>query len=152
MSLISKALLPLLFFASLHLLEARAARSTYAMPISYTSRSAQPSASQPALPTDPFGAQLLALLDDASDIASERVWQEIPKLIARQWASFSQYQSPLSTMGMISRAAETVLKIRLASRKGGGEEEARRLEEFQALMAAVWGSGADDGEEVDGAQ
>jgi len=92
---------------------------------------------------DPFGVALLTLLDDASDVASERVWQEIPKLIARQWSSFTQYQSPLSTMGMISRAAETVLKIRLASRRGGGEEEARRLEEFQGLMAEIWGMGGD---------
>jgi len=89
----------------------------------------------------------LTLLDDAQDIASERVWQEIPRLIARQWGSFTQYQSPLSTMGMIRGAAETVLKIRLASRRGGGEEEARRLEEFQALMADIWGSGEEDGVE-----
>ena len=98
----------------------------------------------PALSPDPFGSALLTLLDDAADIASERVWQEIPKLIARQWSAFSQYQSPLSTMGMISRAAETVLKIRLASRRGGGEEEARRLSEFQALMADIWGGGETD--------
>lgn len=92
-------------------------------------------------PTDPFGDALLTLLDAERDVASEAVWQQIPRLIARQWASFTQHQSPLSTMGMISRAAETVLKIRLASRKGGGEEEARRLAEFQALMADIWGSG-----------
>jgi len=53
-------------------------------------------------------------------------------------------------MGMISRAAETVLKIRLASRKGGGEEEARRLEEFQGLMADIWGTGEGEQEVVGG--
>src|SRR6266853_4810218 len=113
------------------------------MAVSYASRVASQSQASPApsLPADPFGAELLTLLNDASDIASERVWQEIPKLIARQWGAFSQYQSPLSTMGMISRAAATVLKIRMASRKGGGEEESRRLEEFQALMADIWGTG-----------
>jgi len=120
------------------------------MPVSYASPSSR-SGSQafpvPAISADPFGAQLLTLFDDASDIASERVWQEIPKLIARQWAAFSQYQSPLSTMGMISRAAETVLKIRLASRRGGGEEESRRLGEFQALMADIWGTGSDETQE-----
>ena len=119
------------------------------MPISYAQQSRSSHASPvPALSSDPFGAQLLTLLDDAADIASEKVWQEIPKLIARQWSSFTQYQSPLSTMGMISRAAETVLKIRLASRRGGGEEEARRLEEFQALMADIWGTGPDGPEET----
>jgi len=117
-----------------------------AMPISYAQQQRLQSHASPvpALPTDPFGAALLTLLDDTQDIASERVWQEIPRLIARQWSSFTQYQSPLSTMGMISRAAETVLKIRLASRKGGGEEEARRLAEFQALMAEIWGTGSDE--------
>src|SRR6266853_952354 len=113
------------------------------MAVSYASRVASQfhASPTPALAPDPFGAELLALLEDAQDVASERVWQDIPKLIARQWSSFSAHQSPLSTMGMISRAAETVLKIRLASRKGGGEEEARRLEEFQALMADIWGTG-----------
>lgn len=119
------------------------------MPVSYAqSRPSRPTATHAspvaAVSSDPFGAALLSLLDDARDVASERVWQEIPRLIAQQWQSFSQHQSPLSTMGMISRAAETVLKIRLASRKGGGEEEARRLEEFQALMADIWGSGSDE--------
>jgi predicted hydrocarbon binding protein len=115
------------------------------VPVSYASQEKSRIASPvPALTSDPFGAALLSLLDDAADIASERVWQEIPKLIARQWSAFSQYQSPLSTMGMISRAAETVLKIRLASRRGGGEEESRRLEEFQALMADIWGTGEVD--------
>lgn len=148
MPLIHKALLPLLCLALFFTLEARAARSTYAMPISYAQQQRSQSGGPPvpALPADPFGAQLLTLLEGAEDIASERVWQEIPKLIARQWASFTQYQSPLSTMGMISRAAETVLKIRLASRRGGGEEEARRLEEFQALMAEVWGTGGGESE------
>lgn len=151
MPLFYKAFLPLLCLTLVLTLEVRAAsldhvhRSTDAMPISYA-QSARPTAPVSALPTDPFGAQLGALLDSAQDVASERVWQEIPKLIARQWASFSQYQSPLSTMGMISRAAETVLKIRLASRKGGGEEEARRLEEFQALMAEIWSTGSDEPE------
>lgn len=124
------------------------------MPISYASQSRAPShaPAAPALPPDPFGAQLLTLLEDAQDIASEKVWQDIPKLIARSWQAFSQYQSPLSTMGMISRAAETVLKIRLASRRGGGEEEARRLEDLQALMADIWGTGDDGGGDDAGAE
>lgn len=96
-------------------------------------------------PADPFGASLTALLAREGDIASERVWQEIPRLIAQQWASFSEKQSPLSTMGMIARACETVLKIRLAQSRGGGEEEKTRLEEFQALMADIWGRGEEDG-------
>jgi|SRR5882672_5012927 len=121
------------------------------MPVSYAQQRSQSHASPPpAIPSDPFGSALLTLLDDAQDIASERVWQEIPRLIARQWGSFTQYQSPLSTMGMISRAAETVLKIRLASRRGGGEEEARRLEEFQGLMAEIWVGGSDAQEGTDG--
>jgi len=132
-----KALLPFLGLILVLTLE------VCAMPVSYA-QSQSRSQSPVPVPLDPFGAQLLTLLDDAQDIASERVWQEIPRLIAKQWSSFTQYQSPLSTMGMISRAAETVLKIRLASRRGGGEEEARRLEDFQALMAEIWGSGTDE--------
>src|SRR5712691_9572072 len=144
MSLIYRAFLPFLCFITFFTLEASA------MPISYAQQQrAQSQASPvPVLPVDAFGVALLTLLDDAQDVASERVWQEIPRLIARQWSSFTQYQSPLSTMGMISRAAETVLKIRLATRRGGGEEEARRLEEFQALMAEIWGSGEADVQEV----
>ena len=57
-------------------------------------------------------------------MASERVWQEIPRLIAAQWGSFTQHQSPLSTMGMIARACETVLKIRVAAHRGGGRGDA----------------------------
>src|SRR5882672_7453914 len=116
MSLIYRAFLPLFVTVTFLILEASA------MPVSYAqqSRSQSSAAAISAAGADPFGAQLLTLLEDASDVASERVWQEIPKLIARQWGSFTQYQSPLSTMGMISRAAETVLKIRLASRRGGG--------------------------------
>ena len=92
---------------------------------------------------DPFGEALLTLLDTHQDIASEAVWQQMPRLIARRWQAFSKDQSPLSTMGMISRCAETVLKIRLASRKGGGEEEARRLMEFQSLMAEIFAGDSD---------
>lgn len=135
-----KAFLPLCVLLTFCVLEVSA------MPISYASQSRSQSHAAPAaaLSPDPFGAQLLTLLEDAQDVASERVWQDIPKLIARSWQAFSQYQSPLSTMGMISRAAETVLKIRLASRRGGGEEEARRLEDFQALMAEIWGTGTEE--------
>jgi hypothetical protein len=97
--------------------------------------------------SDPFGAALLSLLEDASDVASERVWQEIPRLIAAQWGSFTQHQSPLSTMGMIARACETVLKIRVAAHRGGGEEETRRLEEFQRLMADIWEEAGEGGGE-----
>src|SRR6266478_8591667 len=120
MPLIHRAFFPLLVCITLFTLGA------VAMPISYAQaqRTQSHTSSPPAMLSDPFGSALLTLLDDAQDIASERVWQEIPRLIARQWGSFTQYQSPLSTMGMISRAAETVLKIRLTAGSGGGAEEA----------------------------
>ncbi len=99
---------------------------------------------------DLFASDLVSLLDVHGDIASEAVWQQLPRLIARRWQTFTKDQSPLSTMGMIQKCAQTVLQIRLAARKGGGEEEARRLGEFQALMAEVFGEAGDDGGGVDG--
>lgn len=105
-------------------------------------------ASGPAIMPGPdaFGQDLLAILETAGDIASEEVWQELPKTLARRWREFNKDQSPLSTLNMIRGCADTVLRIRLAKKKGLGQEEADPLAAYQALMEELFQP--EEGEEI----
>lgn len=107
---------------------------------------------QPDTPRDQFAADLLALLDEHGDVASEALWQQLPKTIAKRWQSGSlTSQSPLSTWTMVEKCATMVLKIRLAKRRGGGTDAQDALEEFQRFMTEVTAPETDAEEESEDA-
>lgn len=81
-----------------------------------------------------FEQGLTDLLSACEDIASERFWQDLPRLVARHWTEFHHNQSPLSTLNMIRGCADEVLKIRLAQKRGMGGDDAKVLEDFQKLL------------------
>jgi hypothetical protein len=96
-------------------------------------------------PPDPrlaFQEGLQALLDDEGTIAGVATWERLAKLVARHWQAFPD-QSPLSTWNMLAKCGEMVLKVKLASRKGGGDDE-RVLQEYEQLMREVFAPETDE--------
>lgn len=94
----------------------------------------EPAAAQTLRGGPQFERGLMELLDGCNDIASEALWQQLPKLVAKHWREFHHNQSPLSTLNMIRGCADEVLKIRLAQKRGMGGDDSKTLEDFQKLL------------------
>lgn len=84
-----------------------------------------------------FPEQLARILDETGDVAAEATWQQNAKLIAQSASFLASQQSPLSTVKSLETCANVVLKIRLATKKGG-VDPGESLAEFEALMAEVF--------------
>ena len=86
-----------------------------------------------------FAARVQEVLAQYQDIASEACWQAMAQLVAQEWVTLSQDQAPVQTWGMLSRCAETVLKLRRVARgsQQGSADDA--LTEFRRMMADIAG-------------
>jgi hypothetical protein len=86
-----------------------------------------------------FAQAVLEVLEAHGDVASELTWQRLSKVIAEYWLVFQTDQSPLSTWNMLTRCAETVLRIRAFGAGRGAGSGADALEEFRSFMGEVLG-------------
>lgn len=90
-----------------------------------------------------FPQQLAKALEETGDVASERTWQLNAKLIAESASFLASQQSPLSTVKSLETCANVVLRIRLATKKGGGEDT-EALAQFEAMMAEVFSDATEE--------
>lgn len=84
-----------------------------------------------------FAERVLEVMGEHADIASEALWQALPKVLMEYWLVFQSDQSPMSTWAMVSKCTETVLKIRMAAKSLKGEGSADALEQFRQFMGEV---------------
>lgn len=95
-----------------------------------------------------FAEEVMRVIEEHGDVASEQCWQEFSKVLAQYWLVFSGDQSPLSTWAMVAKCTETILKIRLAQRSLRGEGGADALEAFRSFMEDVTGADPADPDAV----
>lgn len=86
-----------------------------------------------------FAREVLTVLSEHKDIASEACWQELSQVIAQYWLVFQNDQSPLSTWNMLSKCTEVILRIRLAQKSAGAMGGQDALEEFRSFMGDILG-------------
>lgn len=84
-----------------------------------------------------FAERVLEVMGEHDDIASEALWQALPKVLMEYWLVFQSDQSPMSTWAMVAKCTDTVLKIRMAAKSLKGESSADALEQFRAFMGEV---------------
>ena len=82
-----------------------------------------------------------AVLETHRDIASEACWQDLSRVIAQDWLVLCRDQPPIATWQMLTRCAETVLKLRRVAKRGQGQGDGGEaaLEEFRTMMRQVMG-------------
>jgi hypothetical protein len=85
-----------------------------------------------------FGPLLANALDEEADLSRPATWERIAKLVATNWHLFNTKQSPLSTLMMVTRCGEMVLKCKVVAKKqAGGDDEGKELAALQQLFAEL---------------
>lgn len=84
-----------------------------------------------------FAERVLEVMEEYEDIASEALWQALPKVLMENWLVFQSDQSPMSTWAMVAKCADQVLRIRALAKNLRGETGTDALEQFRQFMGEV---------------
>jgi hypothetical protein len=81
--------------------------------------------------------ELLATLEAAGDVAAEKTWQAHALVLLQHGQGFLQELGMVPVLKMQQMCAEMVIKIRLANRKGDGNNE-DVLAEYQQMLEEIF--------------
>jgi len=81
---------------------------------------------------------ILKTLEQTQDVAAEQTWQEHALLLAKHTPQFLDQLGMPTVLKMQAQCAEMVLKIRLATRKTGGEDQADQLAEYEQMLEEIF--------------
>lgn|SRR5215471_5347985 len=82
--------------------------------------------------------RIVETLERTRDVAAEQTWQEHALLLAKHTPQFLDQLGMPTVLKMQAQCAEMVLKIRLATRKTGGESEADTLAEYEQMLEEIF--------------
>ncbi len=94
---------------------------------------------------------MLKTLEQTQDVAAEQTWQAHALLLAKHTPQFLDQLGMPTVLKMQAQCAEMVLKIRMAARKGAGEDEANQLAEYEQMLEEIFRGQPDLDERDEGA-
>src|SRR5262249_45201700 len=83
-------------------------------------------------------AQLLTTVDTTGDVAAEQTWQQHALTLLKHSQKLMDDLGLVQVVKLQQMCAEMVLKIRLAAKKHGGEDQADQLAEYEQMLEEIF--------------